>query len=285
MTAFGTFTSDYPAVQRATRKQVIQGNSNTNVVSARKLADRINFDRGYIRESFNMQPIATADDGGGATTGATGDVNLLLFEHSMFEYVILGAGQTIKTPVFTANGLDIAGDQTATEGFELTNGTTTRCAQKCVIGTNVARMILRFRIADASGTIPFFIGFRKVQAYQTALATYTDYAGLNLASGTLNVSRQTASGGQVDTASGVTVADNDYVQVQIDISKAGQVTFRATSGAVQPTYTDMTKVTPALQVNYTFTSALEVIPSIFMLQGVDLSGAINLLYYEAGNLV
>ncbi|HLT41329.1 MAG TPA: hypothetical protein VKZ95_01385, partial [Sphingobacteriaceae bacterium] len=237
------------------------------------------------RESFQIQPIATADDGGGATTGATGDVNLLLFPHSMFEYAILGAGQTIKTPVFTSAGLNIAGDQVATEGFELTNGITTRCAQKCVIGTNVARIVVRFNIADASGTSPFFLGYRKVQAYATALATYTDFAGFNLVSGTLNVSRQTATGGVVSTDSGVTVADNDYVQIQVDIGKGGICQFRAIASAVQPTATDLTKVVAPLNIGYTFTSGLEVIPSIFMLQGADLSGDINMTYYEAGNLV
>lgn len=285
MSAYGTIQSDYPAASRASRKQIIQGQGNSNVVSARKLLDRVNFDRGYIRETFEQQPMATASNGAGATSGTTGAVNTLLFPHALFEYVVLGAGQTIKTPVFTLDGLDISGDQTATEGFEYTNGNTVRCAQMCTIGTNVSRRILRFRVADVSGVNPLFVGFRGIQAYDTALANYTDLAGFAISGGLLYIYYQTGGAGLFNFSTGITVADNNYVQVQMDISKSGQCTFRASASAVQQTYTDMTKVVSPIDFGYTFTQPLQVIPSIFMLQAADLSGAINLLYYEAGNLV
>lgn len=284
MSTWGSITTDYPAAQRASRKQVIDGFSNVALVSARKLSQRFTFEENYVKENFQIIPTVAAT-GGGTPSGTTGAVNLCDFPRTNFEYVVLGAGQTILAPVLGTDGLDISGDQTATEGFEFTVGNTSRSRAAAVIGTNIMRFIMRFKIADASGCSTFFLGFRKVQAYAPALATYTDFAGFNLAAGTLNVATQTATGGVVSTTSGVTVADGDWVQVQVDVGKSGQCQFRAYASAVKPTFTDMSKVTNALNVAYTFTTGLTTIPDIFMLQGADLSGTLNLDYMEAGNLV
>jgi hypothetical protein len=215
----------------------------------------------YVYEDFRG-PFVISKQGGGAATGATGDRDILQFGLSRFEQVILGAGQTAFNPPIVAGGLNIAGDQTATEGFEITNGIDVRQETLYTIGTDTPfQFEVEMLSDDVSGT-SFYVGFRKNQAYATALATYTDFATLGLV-GTAT------TGGVITTDTGLTLADSIVKKFRVEVSSTGKVTYFV-GGAVVP------------QVAYTFAATTQVIPFVFFLQSADLAPNVLLSSWKVG---
>jgi hypothetical protein len=232
------------------------------------------------RVTFTQSPIGqSALNTGVAPTGATGDVNLLSFQEGiiMEEYVI-GAGQTIIMPRMDANGLLISGDLTASEGYEIGyDATRANSRNSFTIGTSPAFYLqVRYRVADASGCEPAFIGFRKTQAYQTVgnLASYTDFAcfGLNNAVSTAKciIETQLNTGGLVSTDTTDTFADGSTHTLRINVSSAGVVTFLRDG------------IAPSVTQAYTFDGGDVVHPMWRHEFNAGAPGAIDLISWEVG---
>lgn len=81
-------------------------------------------------------------------------------------------------------GLDIAGDATASDGFELNlqEPTWTTGRFRFTIGSEPVGFFIeaKFTVADVSGAAELLIGFHEVSAVKPARATYTDYALIGL---------------------------------------------------------------------------------------------------------
>jgi len=153
------------------------------------------------------RPTFHAAIGYGAPTGTTGDTNIMLLDGETFEYHIKGT-QTILAPVFSADGLNVGMDQTNNDGVEITQGITARSKAARVVGTESFFAELTLSVEDVSGTDFCFLGFRKAEAYQAALASYTDFAGLNIDDGTINFVRRLNSGTVLTTDTGATLAED-----------------------------------------------------------------------------
>lgn len=104
--------------------------------------------------------LQTAAATGGVPTGATGDVNLMyLQDGALMEQFILGAGQIIIAPRMTANGADLALDQTISEGAEYNFGARNNAKHAYTIGTSAAFFIeATIYVTDISGCLPLMIG-------------------------------------------------------------------------------------------------------------------------------
>lgn len=142
----------------------------------------------YMYEDFNTGPLCwdgEAVAGDGVPLGTTGRTNRVFTGNHTLEYYVLGAAQTIVAPVLaTDGGYDWGLDQTATEGAEINFGSLKIAHPRVFrVGSDpdfYGR--LRLSIEDASGADIFFgcRGGASIQAVQTALATYTDFGGLQL---------------------------------------------------------------------------------------------------------
>ena len=129
-------------------------------------------DRNYTFEEFESSPV-TSKIAGGAAGASTGNENVMKFEDNIFEYHVLGTGQTISAPSIVATGLLVSLDQANNEGMEMGQGITAKSRSAFVVGTAEPFFIkARFTIADVSGTDDCAVGFRLAAAYQAKIENY-----------------------------------------------------------------------------------------------------------------
>lgn len=171
--------------------------------------------------------VNSASNTGVVATGTTGDVNNVYLQTGVnLNAFVIGAGQTILQPIMTANGLEIGGDQAASEGYEYNLP-----YQKYTIGTDAAFFFeLGLYVNDMDGAAPFVFGFRKEEANNGTFTAYTDYAsiGLNAVTSAVNIATLTNlnNAGQVATDSTQAWGgDGATNTLRVDVSSAGVVTY------------------------------------------------------------
>lgn len=241
--------------------------------------------RRYSFEEFRTVPF-TAKNNQAEPTGATGDINRMLFLASGLEVwqFILGAGQTIIVPTLDDTGLNVALDQTDNEGAEYAFGgdpAANRGKHHYEVGTNAGALNksfyarLKWSIEDASGTDEMMFGLRKVQAPQTAHTSYTDYAAVGLFTaanpGAIQIKTRLNTGTAALTNTTKTWADNEAHTVELRVNPTGVVTFL------------LDGVFPAVNVNgFTFDDGDIVVPFFYFLHAPDLAGKVVWQEFEAG---
>ena len=228
--------------------------------------------------TFQQSPLTgSALNTGVAATGATGDVNLLMLQNGVImEQFVIGAGQTIIKPVMGANGLLVSGDQTNTEGWEYNYGaarTNSRCA--FTIGTSAAFFLeCQMTVADVSGGEPYMIGFRKSEANNATLTSYTDYAMIGIDAGanvgTIILKTELNTGGTTNTNTTNAWADTASHTLKILVSAAGVVTYT------------LDGIAPAVTAAFTFDNADVVCPFLRITHGAAAPGAVNLNSWKVG---
>lgn len=227
-----------------------------------------------LRQSPLLQSNATT---GAAPTGATGDVNLMyLQEGVIMEQFILGAGQTIIAPRMTSTGLNIALDQVDNEGAEYNFGAARANSKHAfTIGTSAAfRMDVTLTVADVSGCEPLLIGFRKSEANNATITSYTDYACIGLDNvavvGNVVISTELNAGGTTNTNTTDAWADTASHKLSVLVSAAGVVTYL------------IDDVAPSATAAFTFDNADVVCPFIHFLNGADVAGNVELQALKVG---
>jgi hypothetical protein len=207
-------------------------------------------------EYFTVNPV-TAGILGGAATGSTGDENVMIFGQNVFEYHILGAGQSILAPSITADGLDAMLDDTATEGLEISQGITARSPSAFTVGTDAFYLKVKFKIEDISGTADCAIGFRGDEAYQANIDDYNDMAALNVISGDIYIETIDDNAGTTSTDTTDTWGDNETHTLAVFVSSAGAVTYQIDGAA------------PTVTAAHTIDSGDVVVPFFYMLNDTD----------------
>lgn len=245
-----------------------------SVINNYKYSDSINrrtWDNRYLFDNFKVQPI-TAKVAGGAATGTAGDNNVLYTRNGAYEWNVIGT-QTILAPSLDTFGLNLVQDQTNGDGIELCCGQTALCPFSFTINQDAAFFMQAvFKVEDVSGCNPLFIGFRKAQAFNATLSTYTDFVSIGIVGTAAKIQTQTqiATGGVVTTDSTQTVSDNTEFQLKIKVSSTGVVTYEYNYAA------------PTVVAAYTFASNLVVIPFIRFTQASDVSTNTSTNYLEIG---
>lgn len=233
------------------------------------------WDEKYQYFNWIYEPV-TAQKGGGAAGGATGDENLIITPQGQLEYHILGAGQTITAPSLVSvsegvSALNLQLDETDDEGAEYCAGILNSCRQAFKVGTDAAFFFrVRFSIEDVSGTDDCAIGFRKVEAYQANLDDYADMATLNVISGNINIETIKGSAATVTTDTTDNWADGETHELKVLVDANGAVTYQIDGAA------------PSTTAAYSFTDDLFVVPFFYLLNASDVADAVNLLEWECG---
>lgn len=193
----------------------------------------------------------------------------------------LGAGQTLLPNVVVANGLNIGGDQTDNEGFELFSHFMMASGKPFVAGTDAAfYFTCKFEITDADGLDTLVVGFRQAEAVQNPYTGYTEYVGLGLNTAAdpmaVKIITEKAGGGTTVTDTMQTLAQSTAVQFKVLVSAAGVVTYQhdiAVPG---------TLAAPTATAAITLTSTCPVIPFFHFLHDTAIADQVIIHKWDAG---
>lgn len=221
-----------------------------------------------VDQLIAIQSDGTAFDG-------TGDVLNYLY---MPGGVIFGceaiATQTI-VPDIVANGLDIAGDQTANDGYELWTNFLGATGVPFVVGRDPAFYArCKFQMSDVSGTDDFQFGFRRAEICRPAFDDYLDAftLGCNTAADPMAIKIATIvnNAATVETDTTDTLADATEVDFKVLVSAAGVVTYTINGAA------------PTATAAVTIDDGDPVIPFIRFLQDTALVDDFTISEWEVG---
>lgn len=216
------------------------------------------WDNKFEGENFSQNPTCNAK-GGGATSGTTGAVNVMVTSKSYFEYAILGAGQTITAPSSVdvsagVSGLNCELDATNNEGLEICPGVLTSNATAFIAGTSPSfKFRARLKIDVVANTDDCAIGFRKVEAYQANIDDYADMAVLNVISGDIKIETIVGGAATVTTDTTDNWIDGDVKDLTVLVNQDGAVTYEINDNP------------PTVTAAYSFTDGLSVIPFFYFL--------------------
>lgn len=203
---------------------------------------------------------------GTAFDGSTGMLNIAhTTTGRTFAASPLGAGQTLP-PAMVAAGLDISGDDTDDEGYELSEGWLggLTSGRPFTIGTDGAfQFCAQVTIADVSQTDDFHVGFRQLEPVNATHNSYTEYAGFGItasaATAAIKLVTELAGGGTTTTDTTDTWADAASKTLCVKVSAAGVVTY--TNGGNAPTVT----------AAFTFSDGIHVVPYIWFIHSASTS--------------
>lgn len=228
-------------------------------------------DPNYVHELFDANPVCVKKLGAGAATGTTGDENLCMLNDSIWEYHILGLGQTIVAPSLGTGGLDVSLDAADNEGAEFCLGINAKNRGVFVVGTSPAFFArLRFAIADVSDTDDCIFGFRKVEAYQANVDDYDEMAGLNVISGDIKIETILNGGATTTTDTTNNWADTATHELAVYVSAAGVVTYKIDG------------LPPLTTKAFTFDDGEVVVPFFYFLHAAASTAGIVLKEFECG---
>ena len=239
----------------------------------------------YFYEPFVKQPFSwtITTDGYGNPTGTTGNVNGIHTGFNNFAWQVKGT-QTIVVPsVTTDHAYDFGLDQTLADGFELNPSTvvvtnaTYAHPLHYTVGTDEAYFRLLFSAEDVSGA-DLTVGFRLVEAYQTAVASYDTYAGIRVlgdsssAAGAITLVNELDASATAATDTTDTLADGTAVEFEVRI--VGTKARFFINGA-----------SPTIDLRtFAFTSGDVVMPFVFFLNTTDVVGELKFIRMEGGLL-
>ncbi len=230
----------------------------------------VDFETSYCQ--FRSNPVCTAITGaaGGAPGGATGDEAAMAIDGTNFEYHVLGAGQTITTPVITANGLNVRLDAITDEGMELGEGITARSKSAFTIGTDAFYLKVTVYITDVNDFDIMAMGFRLAEAYNADLYTYNTYAGINVNNGTIN---------GIDELNNSAAHETDMAEVFTDAT-AHTLEVRISAAKAVTQYLDGSAVGTPLVFSWTDTDT--VVPFFHILADATAAGEVAIQLWECG---
>lgn len=225
----------------------------------------------YTFEQFMNPPILQLSTGAAPADTDTGVIRML-FGYNYFEKTNIGT-QTLFMPTLVANGVNVAGDQTADEGFAITQGITAYSKHAYTVGTSAPFFArLKFSLADVSGTDDCSFGFRKAEAHQAAIDNYDEMASLNVISGDIKIETILNGNATVTTDTTDNWADLATHTLEVRVDLAGAVTYRI----------DDKK--PTVTAAFSFDAAEVVVPFFQFIHHTDLCDTIVLQEWEVGYL-
>lgn len=245
-----------------------------SVIKQYQYSDSINrryWDDNYWFDDFQVNPVTSAV-GGGAATGVAGDNNVLFTAFGQYEWNVIGT-QTILAPKLDAFGLNLVQDNTAGDGIELCMGQTAISPMAFTVGEDAAFFLeAQFKIQDVSGINPLIIGFRKVQAFNATLSSYTDFAVIGVVGTAAKIQTETQlnTGGVTTTDSTETASDGATIQLKVKVDANGAVTY-------EYNYEE-----PTVVAAFSFDSGDVVIPFIRSVEAADITTQASCNFLQCG---
>lgn len=243
-------------------------------------------DGSYVYEKFNYVPVmntaldgTTAASNFGAPTGVTGDSNIIKLRDQLSVYTHVKGTQTILGPVLDTTHLflDVSQDQTNADGIEWVFGGPFAVTGVNPLGFSTGSLSggrrfarIKFKLPAVAGPAELAFGFRKFQAGQTALASYSDFAALSVIAGATKSKTQLATGGVTTSGTFVTWADGETHELRVEVDTAGGAYFYIDGKLYQ-------------SGAFTFANATYLVPFFFFLQSATPNKVI-LVEFETGLL-
>lgn len=222
-------------------------------------------------EDFGTRNTASALVGYGNPVGTTNVANICDTGRNHFEIANIGT-QTILAPVFSADGYNIAFDQTNGDGVEMTRGITAKSPSAAVVGQDRYYFEATFKLADVSGIGNLALGYRKAEAYQLNIDDYDELCALNINGATINRDTILNGGATTTTDTGETVADNDVVTLRVELYPTGEVVCKVDGVEVLATS------------RFSFDDGEVVVPFVYFTNGADLADTLHIQKWVDGYL-
>jgi len=247
-----------------------------SVINKYRYSDVINrryWDK-YFFSNMSNNPLVTAV-GGGAAAGAGAELDVFADDKSRFEQFVI-VGNTNLGPKIdsTAFGLNLAPDATNTHGVEINTGSTALNNFTFLIDTsgktqNAFFLKGQFKVATVAGCT-LEMGFRKVQANNATLSSYTDFAAIGSIAGEIETQTQIATAGVITTDTTQAVANATMFEICVLVDAFGNVTYQ------------LNGVAPTTTVAYQFANGLTVMPFLRIVQNSTTSAYAACNYFECG---
>lgn len=193
-----------------------------------------------IAETFDCQLHWSLVELDGATifdgTMAAGDEFLARTERNQFRFHVQSVNGTVATlfPVTSADGLELATDANATDGvlgWEVTNGISSWDKAAYTVGSFPSGKTVyaeaTIKIDDVSDATSMGFGFRKAEAFNAAIADYTDFAIITK-DGSENIDIDhdlNDSGTATSTDTGLNWADGESYTLRVEVTDDGVCKF------------------------------------------------------------
>lgn len=213
---------------------------------------------GYLRTVGPAPaPVCHSGDGFSAPTGTGGDENVAVFGGAEVAYHMIGT-QTILAPV-PGNGRLVMGlDETLADGVEYLFGRGLVAADNPMAtvagGPGQGKLVsLAVNLGTVANSGECAVGFRKAEAFNALIDSYTDFAVLNVQAGVINIETNLNAGGTVTVDTGLTMVDGVTRTLEARLYINGGVRFFVDGVLVGP-------------VNFVFDAGDEILPIQHWLQ-------------------
>lgn len=248
------------------------------VINKYRYSDVINrryWDTSYVFDGCQTNPVCTKIVGG-AAAGAGAEVDAWSTSRNTFEQFVIVGNTNIQPQLDGSYGLNFAPDATNTHGCEYNTGSTALNPFTWKIDTSGATqnaffMKMNWKVATVAGALVIF-GFRKVQANNATLSSYTDFAAIGLVdtSGHLKTETQIGSGGVVTTDTTNVLTDATAYEAAIFVDATGNVTYQLNGS------------TPTTVAAYQFANGITVMPFWRVVQNATTTATASSNYIEWG---
>ena len=266
-------SSNAGIVELATDGEILTGTDTDRAVTCANISS--------LKEAtditFTGSPIlqATANTGV-APVGTDATANLMLCQEGEIMEVYNIGTKTIIAPRMDSTGLLVSLDLTDDEGAEYNWGVNSNSKHAYTIGTDPAFYLeWRFTLADVTGCDPVGIGFRKQEANNSTLESYTDFAwiGVSESDTTAVISLKTRLNSGSVTTTNTTDAwtDGQTHTLKVLVSAAGVVTYEIDGSA------------PSTTAAFTFDNADVVMPFFHGLHGTTSPGNWHMQWVKVGD--
>lgn len=228
----------------------------------------------YSNVTCRQSPLLQSNaNTGAAPVGTDTGINIMTLQDDNLEVYNIGT-QTIIAPRMEASGLLVSLDLTDDEGCEYNWGARSNAKNVFTVGTDGAFALeWNFTLADVTGADPIGIGFRKVEANNSTLESYTDFAWIGVSesdtTAVVSIKTRLNSGSVTTTDTTDAWADGETHSLKILVSAAGVVTYEIDGSP------------PTVTAAFTF-DADEVMPFFHLLHGATSPGAVHWVNYNCG---
>lgn len=231
----------------------------------------------YFFSNMSINPLATKV-GGGAAAGGSAEVDVWTDAQSIMEYYNIVGNANLGPILDGSFGLNLAPDAVSTHGVEYGTGITAQNNFTYLIdttGNTTPGFFIngQFKIATVAGC-SLQIGFRKLEAYNGTLSSYTNFASIGSflvsAAGAFETQTQLTSGGVVTTNTTQASTNATMFQIALYVDAFGNVTYEING---QP---------PLVSVPYQFANGITVIPFVRIIQNATTTATASCNYLEFG---
>lgn len=237
----------------------------------------LNLASNHCDELFQDYVVAMAAAGNALPVETDTATNVVTTPKTVLYATNIGT-QTLLAPKSAATGLEIGGDQTSWDGFEInlqnpgnTDAKFLFTAWSEPVGFYIEA---QFSVADVSWVWELLIGFKKNETVAAARSTYTDYACIGLVWAKIETATDLNNAWETLVDSTQTVADAGIVTLRVEVDSDRKVHFTCANSATA------SMASPTVSQEFTFDSSDVLVPFIRFLHTTDVAWSVIMRYLK-----